>query len=263
MTDYEKLENLYNEIDVLIAMQVTTDDEEFKTWELKSQRFLSKKYGKDSSEVENFNEILFIPRMYPFEVDHFYFVSVCKEGLLTAKSAFAVYLEEMQEEIQENLSKTTLPKQQIDVKTQEYSKVFIVHGHDSGLKHEVARVIEKQGLTAILLSEQVNGGMTVIEKIEANSDVSAAICLFTSDDEAKANNDCIYTKRARQNVVLETGYFMAKLGRENIVILAEKDLELPSDLQGVMYTDTTNWQFSILKELKKIGYMIDYNKIDG
>ena len=47
-----------------------------------------------------------------------------------------------------------------------YEKVFIVHGHDGELKQAVARIIEKQGIEAIILSEQANKGRTIIEKFE-------------------------------------------------------------------------------------------------
>lgn len=53
---------------------------------------------------------------------------------------------------------------------------------------------------------------------------------------------------------------MGKLGRENIVIISDKGVELPSDLQGVVYTDTQFWKMELLKELKAIGYSIDFNK---
>ena len=77
---------------------------------------------------------------------------------------------------------------------------------------------------------------------------------FRDEDECKDG-----AKRARQNVVLETGYFWGKLGRDRMVILADKGVELPSDMQGVVYTDTVNWQFSLCKELKQMGYNVDLN----
>ena len=77
----------------------------------------------------------------------------------------------------------------------------------------------------------------------------------------RAKNDTTDNIRARQNVVLETGYFMGKLGRENVVLLADKGIEMPSDLSGVVYTDTTSWQFDLLKELSAIGYKVDLNKL--
>ena len=69
--------------------------------------------------------------------------------------------------------------------------------------------------------------------------------------------------RARQNVVFEAGYFMGKLGRDRVVIIAEKGIEIPSDLQGVVYTDRNNWQFDVCKELIAMGYKIDLNKLMG
>ena len=145
----------------------------------------------------------------------------------------------------------------------QYSKVFIVHGHDGGLRESVARLLEKQDIKPIILFEQPNQGATIIEKFEKNSDVSAAICLFTADDLGKGKNEEQMKYRARQNVVFESGFFIGKLGRENIIILADKKVEIPSDLQGVVYTDTANWRFDVLKELKAIGYTIDYNKLDN
>lgn len=145
----------------------------------------------------------------------------------------------------------------------QYSKVFIVHGHDGGLRDSVARLIERQDIKPIILFEQPNQGATIIEKFEKHSDVSAAICLFTADDIGRSKNEEEMKPRARQNVIFEAGFFIGKLGRENIIILADKGVEIPSDLQGVVYTDTTNWKFDVLKELKAIGYTIDYNKLDN
>ena len=61
--------------------------------------------------------------------------------------------------------------------------------------------------------------------------------------------------------VLETGYFMGKLGRNHVVLLADKGIEMPSDLSGVVYTNTANWQVDLLRELKAMGYTVDFNKL--
>lgn len=140
-------------------------------------------------------------------------------------------------------------------------RIFIVHGHNSEIKEALARLIENQGLQAIILHEQVNQGKTIIEKFERNSDVGCAICLFTADDIGKANNSNKQQPRARQNVVFEAGYFLGKLGRERVILLADKEVEIPSDLQGVLYIGTGDWRFNVLKELKNLGYSIDYNKL--
>ena len=179
----------------------------------------------------------------------------CADGLRSCKAVFETYLEDIAEESQSATNVKCTSKQG------NMAKIFIVHGHDGELKQSVARIIEKQGLKAIILSEQANKGRTIIEKFEDYSDVGGAICLFTADDYGRAKNDTTDNIRARQNVVLETGYFMGKLGRENVVLLADKGIEMPSDLSGVVYTDTTSWQFDLLKELSAIGYKVDLNKL--
>ncbi len=151
---------------------------------------------------------------------------------------------------------------QIDFKDND--NVFIVHGHNIEVQQSVARVIEKLGLNAIILQEQPNEGKTVIEKFEANSNVGFAIILLTDDDEGKAKNQIELQKRARQNVILELGYFIGKLGRERVLPLYSEGVELPSDIHGVLYVPIdkmSNWKFSIVKELKAAGYKVDANNI--
>lgn len=140
-------------------------------------------------------------------------------------------------------------------------KIFIVHGHDSLLKEEVARILEKQGIEVVLLSEQANSGLTVFEKLEIYSEVDTAICLFTSDDVGKEKNETDFKKRARQNVIFETGYFIHKLGKGKVILICDSEVEVPSDLQGVVYNTKDDWKLKVLKELKEIGFNIDLNKI--
>lgn len=143
--------------------------------------------------------------------------------------------------------------------------VFIVHGHDTALQQMVARTLETLGLNPIILSEQPNQGNTVIEKFEQHSSTSSfAIVLLTPDDEGKSIKDTVLQKRARQNVILELGYFIGKIGRKRVLPLYIEGVELPSDITGVVYTlvdVTKRWQFELVKELKAAGYAVDANKI--
>lgn len=145
------------------------------------------------------------------------------------------------------------------------NKIFIVHGHDSEAKINVARFIEKLGLEAIILHEQVNKGMTIIEKIEENSDVGFCIVLYTPCDIGyDKNNKQKKYKRARQNVVFEHGYMIAKLGRNNVCAIVKDEIEKPNDISGLVYIsmDANNgWQISLAKEMKSAGYDIDFNLI--
>jgi predicted nucleotide-binding protein len=142
--------------------------------------------------------------------------------------------------------------------------VFIVHGHNNEIKINVARTLEKLGLNPIILHEQPNSGKTIVEKFEANSDVGFAIILLTDDDFGTFKKGENVNPRARQNVILELGYFIGKLGRSRVCPLYTKGVELPSDLYGLLYIEIDNseyWKFSMAKELKAAGYDIDINKI--
>lgn len=255
MTDYQKLKSIIDEIDVLISAEITSSAPSFQAWKTKAERFLIKKYGKNSLEYEKFVKTSFSLLFCTTDTPDSAFIEACKDGLVTTKAIFLTYLDEMQEQKEVCAVKNCLNGQLA------YEKIFIIHGHNGELKQSVARVIEKQGIKAIILSEQANKGRTIIEKIEDFSDVSGAICLFTADDIGGAKDATSYTSRARQNVVLETGYFMSKLGRDHVVILSDKNIEMPSDLSGVVYADVRNWEFELLKELKEMGYTIDLNKI--
>lgn len=255
----EKLKNIISEIDDLISKGVTSSDVTFSKWENKAKSFLLSIYNKDDYQYQEFDNISFHYTDF-CEINGFgpsiNQVDVCRKGLLTAKGQLENILETMEEE---NGSSVSISDSEANI--QKYDKVFIVHGHDGELKQSVARIIEKQGIEAIILSEQANKGRTIIEKFEAYSDVSGAICLFTADDFGRAKKDSSDNIRARQNVVLETGYFMGKLGRDHIVILADNGIEMPSDLSGVVYTNTESWKIDLLKELRAMGYTVDFNKL--
>ena len=258
MTDYEKLKSIIEEIDNLIYHHVRSSAPAFEAWHTKSERFLIKKYGKDSLEHKKFCDTHFAPLIWcgqDEEEDIRISIKCCAEGLRSCKAVFETYLEDIVEE-----NKAT-PQVVSNTLPSNMDRIFIVHGHDGELKQSVARIIEKQGIEAIILSEQANKGRTIIEKFEDYSDVGGAICLFTADDYGRAKKDEADNTRARQNVVLETGYFMGKLGRDHVVLLADKGIEMPSDLSGIVYTDTAKWEIDLLKELKAIGYTVDFNKL--
>ena len=85
--------------------------------------------------------------------------------------------------------------------------------------------------------------------------------MFTANDVGNAKSATEPKPRARQNVVFEAGFFIGKRGRDRIVILSDSGVEIPSDLAGVVYTNTRHWKTELLKELKAMGYTVDFNKL--
>lgn len=142
------------------------------------------------------------------------------------------------------------------------NKVFIVHGHDAEVRESVARFLERIGLQAIILHEQANQGRTVIEKVEANGDVGFAVVLLTPDDIGCAKGG-EPEPRARQNVLLELGYFIGRLGRSRVCALKRGELEIPSDFAGIVWESMdsgSGWKLSLARELKAAGHQVDLNK---
>jgi predicted nucleotide-binding protein len=143
------------------------------------------------------------------------------------------------------------------------NRIFIVHGHEDGARETLARFLERLGFEAIILHEQPNKGRTIIEKVEANSDVSFAVVLLTPDDEGRVNGGTL-EPRARQNVLLELGYFIGRLGRERVCALKRGALEIPSDFAGVIWEamdQDGGWKLRLARELEAAGHTIDWNKV--
>jgi len=143
--------------------------------------------------------------------------------------------------------------------------VFIVHGHDEAVKALVARFTEQLGLNPIILHEKPNSGMTIIEKFESFSNVGYAIVLLTPDDVgASAKDSDKLMSRARQNVILELGYFAGKLGRKKVCALYKGDVEIPSDFSGVLYTEMDKdgaWRTKLAQELSNAGMKINLDAL--
>ncbi|EJG0707052.1 nucleotide-binding protein [Vibrio parahaemolyticus] len=144
-------------------------------------------------------------------------------------------------------------------------KVFIVHGHDELTKEKVARFISQVGLEPIILHEQVSGSQTIIEKIERYADqVCFAIVLYTPCDRGAKASERTPMFRARQNVVFEHGYFIAKLGRSKVTAIVKGNIELPNDFSGVVYVpfdESEAWKLSLAREMKGAGCEIDLSAL--
>lgn len=147
------------------------------------------------------------------------------------------------------------------------NKVFVVHGHDGGLKTDVEQFLHQVGLEPVVLHRQPDQGQTIIEKFEKHSDVGYAIILLTADevaytiDQAALPMDRRSTElRARPNVIFEFGYFVGKLGRQRVCCLYKGDVVLPSDLGGLVYKKVDgsldSQAFGLIRELKTAGYQI-------
>ncbi|MEX3973839.1 TIR domain-containing protein [Paraburkholderia caribensis] len=118
-----------------------------------------------------------------------------------------------------------------------------------------------------MLDEQSGRGATIIEKFEREANhASYAVVLLTPDDKggAFAASTVQLRPRARQNVILELGYFAAKLGRGHVCALRQGDVEIPSDFNGVQYLDydaAGAWKTALARELRDAGLGVNMNHL--
>ena len=131
--------------------------------------------------------------------------------------------------------------------------VFVVHGRDIEMRDSVVSFLKKNNIKYCVLEEKASLGQTLIEKILSIS-VGFAIILYSDkDDYGGLQSDLSinsFKKRARQNVVFEHGLFIGKLGREKVVFIMKPDVEIPSDIEGLVYISyNDNWQDKLKKEL--------------
>lgn len=146
----------------------------------------------------------------------------------------------------------------------ESRKVFIVHGRDEAMRKAVQAFLHQVGLDDVVLSEALNKGDTIMEKFDREARACGyAIVLFSPDDVGglKAVGKAVpsISPRARQNVILELGYFVAMLGRANVFVLTAGSVEMPSDFSGVVYEGydkADNWKRRLADELAEAGFHI-------
>jgi predicted nucleotide-binding protein len=153
--------------------------------------------------------------------------------------------------------------------------IFIIHGRDHRPIKELKAMLSEFGLNPVVLKEKPSGSMTIIEKLERYSqDIGFAFVVSTPDDAlfpAVKLSDNQYEVRlgppifrTRQNVILEFGYFVAKLGRLRVCCLykgaTELPYDMPSDMHGIVYIpfkeSVDEARDMIVKELKAAGYEI-------
>lgn len=149
-------------------------------------------------------------------------------------------------------------------------KVFVVYGHDNQAKTQLEAMLRRWDLDPLILDQLPSEGQTVIEKLEryAQQDVGFAVVLATPDDEGNASGKQDEKRfRARQNVVLELGLLLSKLGRPKVAILLknQEKMERPSDIQGLIYLpftdDVAEVKVQLAKEMEKQGLKIAMAKL--
>jgi predicted nucleotide-binding protein len=149
-------------------------------------------------------------------------------------------------------------------------RVFVVYGHDGPARDQLEAMLRRWGLEPLILDQLPTEGQTVIEKLESALKVADfGVVLATPDDEGhRTNHPDEKAYRARQNVVLEMGMLLAKLGRPRVAILlkTQEKMERPSDIQGLIYIPfkddlAKEAGVTLAKAMAAQGYQIDVARL--
>jgi predicted nucleotide-binding protein len=235
------------------------DSDRLEAVKKRARMIIIKVFNNSSPYLGELEAIHFYPSVSWSGMEDYYYDQTWNSGKIQLTSLFQTMLEDLQ------ISHAPVSK---TASVRNSPKVFVVHGHDNEMKQAVARVLEKMALEPIILHEQPDQGRTVIEKFEDYSNVGFAVVLLSPDDMAHSSKVSVAAARprARQNVILELGFFLGKLGRERVVVFHKPvpNFEMPSDYAGVLFKpfdDAGTWQYELIKELKASGYKIDANKL--
>lgn len=258
----DRLKSARNEIPKLQSFPRFSS--EFKKWRRNTEVAIENTFGEAGRHVEDFTNISYTLSIYHSKTPEYRFQQRYVEGLESAGSILESMIEEIEEywedEDEMKVSASPLRDDHIDTK-----RVFVVHGRDDGTKHTVARFLERKDLIPVILNEQPDEGLTIIEKFEKHAqNVGFAVILLTPDDVGALRGDQENLRpRARQNVILELGYFIHSLGRDRVCALVKGDVERPSDYHGVIYIpldEHEGWQKQLVKNLEAAGLDVDANR---
>lgn len=237
------------------------DSDAYSAWENTTREFLTKAFGKGSPNVA---KVMGVGAMFiAMAQSEAYWEQRRAENLKTQLVYIDSLIELLETEIQIQGGPTgsSAPRAPAMLTSQ---KIFVVHGHAEGPREGVARYLEKLGLEPVVLHEQPNKGRTIIEKFTDYSDVGFAVVLMTPDDKGGLISAAPETlkARARQNVILELGFFLGKLTRSRVCALYQAGVEIPSDFSGVLFVELDAagaWRLLLARELKAVGFKIDMN----
>ena len=243
------------------------DSMKFKEWQENTKTTISHVFSENPKHLEYFRGIYFFPIDFLFSTNT-QDQKVPLRDLDKAEVFLKARINEVNDYWDDDEEKAVAspdPQQNNAAK-----KVFIVHGRDEAAKEKVARFLEKLGVECIILHEQPGQNDTIIQKLEKYAaQVGFAIVLMTADDVGAKKEEKDNPKpRARQNVILELGFFMGRLGRDRVCSLLEEGVDKPVRLRRggicVGWTRRGHGKLKLIRELRAAGFKVDANRaIDG
>lgn len=148
-----------------------------------------------------------------------------------------------------------------------------MHGHDTQALAKLENYLASVCITAVVLSRQDESPQSLFQKfMSVAAHARFAIVLLSADDygasrrqyDAVGVGDRALQFRARQNVILELGFFYGRLGWENVFVVRQDpnqvfpNFERPSDLDGVVFDSMSDvaWQKKLGARLSAADFVL-------
>lgn len=231
------------------------EPEDFEAWRAKTEVVLRQAVGESDQLVTDFRNLSYSPLIWSTSTPNSVFDDAQRGGVRSGIALLEAAI--LKVEIDDELG-TDQPSADA---ARERTEIFIVHGHDEHHKETVARFVgDLTGKKPIILHEQSSLSATIIEKLERYADTACyAIVIATGDDVGRSASGTD-RPRARQNVIMELGYFFGLLGRQNVALLYETNIEIPSDTEGIVHIEldgTREWRVKLANEMQAAGLEVD------
>jgi len=133
------------------------------------------------------------------------------------------------------------------------NRVFVVHGRNEVARASVVDHLRRLKLEPIVLHDQPNMGRHLLTKFIQEAELVTFAVVIMTDDDVGGSTRASLSPRARQNVILELGYFIAHLGQARVCALITPGLETPSDFDGIVYIrmdSDDRWRRELTRELQ-------------
>jgi predicted nucleotide-binding protein len=160
--------------------------------------------------------------------------------------------------------------------------VFVAHGHDDSALQEVTAYLRELGINPIVLRDMEEPEDSLLRRfLRVAEEAMFAVIICSPDDigasllhfEAPKGGNNALRYRARQNVILELGFFLGKLKDFNKVFVLKQnakeqwpEFELPSDLAGAIFKELDGqgrWKSLLRNALVRGGLEIEQKQTEG
>lgn len=114
----------------------------------------------------------------------------------------------------------------------QYNRVFITHGKNAKIVQQIKEIVQYGKFEPVVAEEHETVSKPVPEKVMDDMRSCSAGVIHVAAEKTLVDEDGKLCPKINENVLIEIGAAMALYGRR-FILLVERNLQLPSNLQGL------------------------------